>query len=81
MEFRADHRVEGMLPNYGENEEDISGLGTWTKSNGFVKVEWDDEELWGQPQHGKILKLTKSKLHWELEMVGGIQEEVYKRKK
>ena len=25
-------------------------LGTWNKSEGFVKIEWDNEQLWETPE-------------------------------
>ena len=81
LEFSADKRVSVTLPNFGENDEAITGHGIWSISEGFVKIEWDDELVLGAPQHWKIVELTRSKLHWKLEMVDGIQEEEYKRKK
>ncbi len=81
LEFKTDKKVKVTLPKFGENNEDVSGFGTWNYSEGFVKIKWNDEKLWGKPQNWKILELNKSKLHWKFEMISGIQEEKYKRKK
>lgn len=81
LEFSKEKKVKVTIPNFGENNQDISGVGTWNYREGFVKIEWNNEKLWGKPQNWEILELTESKLHWKFKMVDGVQEETYKRKK
>ena len=50
LEFTSDRRIKVLLLNFGENNEDIIALGTWNKSEGFVKIEWDNEQLWETPE-------------------------------
>jgi hypothetical protein len=72
--------VKITLPKFGENHEDISGMGSWEKDGGIVTIEYDEKKLWGEIQKWKITKLTKKSLEWEMKMGEGLQKEIYTRK-
>jgi hypothetical protein len=79
LKFTSDNRVKVTLPNFGENYEDISGMGSWKKNDGIVTIEYDEKQLWGETQLWRIKKLTKNTLEWEMKMDDGLQEEIYTR--
>ena len=81
LKFTDDNKIKITLPKFGENDEDISGIGTWEINEGMIIIEYDNVELWGGKQSWRIIKLNKNKLEWEIKMNDGIQKEKYNRKK
>lgn len=81
LKFTDDNRIKLTLPKFGENYEDVNGIGTWERNDGMITIEYDNVELWGGKQSWRILKLTKDRLEWEMKMNDGIQKEKYNRKK
>ena len=80
LKFTSDKRVIVTMPKFGENYEDIIGLGSWKKNDEMVTIEYDEKKLWGEKQLWRIKKLTEKTLEWEMKMDDGIQEEIYTRK-
>ena len=81
LKFTSDNRVKLTLSKFGQNFEDISTIGVWEMNNGIVTIDYGNEELYGEKQVWRIIKLTDKILEWELKMESGIQEEIYNRKK
>ena len=80
LKFTSDKRMKITLPKFGENYEDINGIGSWEKDGEIVTIEYDEKKLWGELQKWKITKLTKKSLEWEMKMGEGLQKEIYNRK-
>ncbi|RMA56294.1 lipocalin-like domain-containing protein [Ulvibacter antarcticus] len=81
LKFTTDNQVTYTLSKFGQNFEDISAIGLWELNNGIVTIDYGNEELYGEKQVWRIIKLTDKILKWEMEMQSGIQEEIYNRKK
>tara|TARA_R110002050_G_scaffold298969_1_gene463376 strand:+ start:53 stop:478 length:426 start_codon:yes stop_codon:yes gene_type:complete len=81
LKFTSDNQVVYTLSKFGQNFEDISAIGVWEINNGIVTIDYGNEELYGEKQVWRIIKLTDKILEWEMKMESGIQEEIYNRKK
>lgn len=44
VKFSANNRVEFVYEGFGNNGEDISDLGNWSKSGNTLTIEWDDAD-------------------------------------
>ena len=80
LKFTSDNKVILTLSKFGENFEDIKANGLWEIKNGFMIIDYGNEDLYGEKQVWRIIKLSDKILKWEMEMQDGIQEEVYNRK-
>ncbi|WP_299782811.1 lipocalin family protein [uncultured Formosa sp.] len=80
IKFTADNRVEFIYKNFGNEGEDISEIGTWTKEDSILTITWDDADFDLDVLTLSIIELNESTLEWEYEIKNeGTLKEVYKK--
>jgi len=80
VKFTSDNRTEFIYEGFGDNGEDISEFGDWSKNGNTLSINWDDAD----PGLGTyiliITELTENSLKWETEISGeGTLKETFER--
>lgn len=70
LRFTSDNRVEFVYENSGNNGEDISEFGDWTKNENLLTINWDDSDPGLENYILEILELNESTLKWRTEING-----------
>ena len=80
VKFTSDNRTEFVYKGLGNNGQDISEFGNWTKSGNTLTITWDDADPGLENYVLKILLLNESTLKWQTEITGeGTLIEVFER--
>lgn len=68
--FTSNNRTEFIYQGFGNNGEDISEFGSWTKVQNIITITWDESDIGEETTIFQIEELTESNLRW-LENVEG----------
>lgn len=78
--FMANHRTEFIYEGFGTNGQDISEMGSWTKSGNTLTITWDEADAGLGTYVLQIEELTASRLKWITDIQGeGTLRESYQR--
>lgn len=70
VKFTADNRTEFVYEGFGNNGEDITEYGDWSKNGSTLTITWDDADPGFENYILNITELTESSLKWETEISG-----------
>jgi hypothetical protein len=80
VKFTSDNRAEFVYEGFGNNGQDISEFGDWTKSGKTLTINWDDADPGLETYILTITALTENSLKWETEIIGeGTLKETFER--
>lgn len=65
VKFSANNRVEFVYEGFGNNGQDISELGNWSKSGNTLTIEWDDADQGLGIYVLTITELSQTTLSWK----------------
>lgn len=76
----SDNRAEFVYEGFGNNGEDISEFGDWSKNGNTLTINWDDADPGLDNYILTITELTESSLQWETVISGeGTLTETFER--
>ncbi|WP_431135093.1 lipocalin family protein [Psychroserpens mesophilus] len=70
VKFTSDNRTEFIYEGFGNNGEDISEFGDWSKNGNTLTIIWDDADSDNETYILQISELTENSLKWETEISG-----------
>ena len=70
VKFTADNRTEFVYEGFGNNGEDITEYGDWSKNGSTLTITWEDADPGFENYILNITELTESSLKWETEISG-----------
>lgn len=70
IKFTSDNRVEFIYENSGNNGEDVSEFGNWTKNGNTITINWDNSDQGLGNYILEILTFNESTLKWRTEING-----------
>lgn len=80
VKFTSDNRTEFVYEGFGNNGQDISDFGDWSKRGNTLTINWDDADPGLETYILTITELTKNSLKWETEIIGeGILKETFEK--
>ena len=80
VKFTSDNRTEFIYEGFGNNGQDISEFGDWSKSGNTLTINWDDADPGNETYILQIEELTENSLKWKTEISGeGTLKETFER--
>lgn len=80
VKFTSDNRTEFIYEGFGNNGEDISELGDWSKNGNTLSIFWDDADAGNKTYILQITELTENSLKWSTEISNeGTFTEIFER--
>jgi hypothetical protein len=68
VKFTSDNRTEFVYERFGNNGEDISEFGDWSKNGNTLTINWDDADVGNETYILQITELTENSLKWSTEI-------------
>jgi len=79
VKFTSNNRTEFIYEGFGNNGEDISEFGSWTKNGNNLTITWDDADPGNETYSLEILELSENTLKWKANVDGGILQETFSK--
>lgn len=80
VKFTSDNRTEFIYEGFGNDGQDISEFGDWSKSGNTLTIIWDDADADLETYILTITELTGNSLKWETEISEeGTLKETFKK--
>lgn len=80
VKFTSDNRTEFIYEGFGNNGQDISEFGDWSKNGNTLTISWDDADPGNETYILQITELTENSLKWSTEISGeGTLTETFER--
>ena len=80
VKFTSDNRTEFIYEGFGNNGQDISEFGDWSKNGNTLTINWDDADPGNETYILQIEELTENSLKWKTEISGeGTLKETFER--
>lgn len=70
IKFTSNNKTEFIYEGYGNNGEDISEIGSWSKNGNTLTITWDDADAENETYILTITKLTSTSLSWKTVISG-----------
>jgi len=70
VKFTSDNRTEFIYEGFGNNGQDISEFGDWSKSGNTLTITWNDADPGLENYVLTITELTENSLKWETTISG-----------
>jgi hypothetical protein len=77
VKFTSDNRTEFVYEGFGNNGEDISEFGSWTKNGNNLTITWDEADGGLGTYSLEILELNDTTLKWKTNVDGGTLQESF----
>jgi len=80
VKFTSDNRTEFVYEGFGNNGQDISEFGDWSKNGNTLTINWDDADAGNETYILQITELTENSLKWSTAISGeGTLTETFER--
>lgn len=80
VKFTSNNRAEFIYEGFGNNGEDISEFGDWSRNGNTLILNWDEADSGNETYTLQIIELTENSLKWETEISGeGTLTETFER--